>query len=69
MNQIQQAGVTLDTDKCESWRDELTFLRHVVSYQVISPDPGRLKYHPSDTVLPQDQLVWYSSVFGKILVH
>ena len=26
MNWIQQAGVTLNTDKCEFWRDELTFL-------------------------------------------
>ena len=31
MNRIQQAGVTLNTDKCEFWRDELTFLGHVVS--------------------------------------
>jgi len=31
MKWIQQAGVTLNTDKCEFWRDELTFFGHVVS--------------------------------------
>ena len=40
MNLIQQAGVTLNTDKCEFWRDQLTFLGHVVS---ISPNPDKLK--------------------------
>ena len=36
MNQIQQAGVTLNTDKWEFWRDELTFLGRVVSMRGIS---------------------------------
>ena len=43
MNQIQQAGVILNAEKCEFWKDKLTFLGHIVSKQGISPDPDKLK--------------------------
>ena len=43
MNQVQQAGVTLNAEKCEFWKDKLTFLGHIVSKQGISPDPDKLK--------------------------
>ena len=43
MNQIQQAGVTLNAEKCEFWIDKFTFFGHVISKQGISPDPDKLK--------------------------
>jgi len=39
----EQAGVTLNAEKCEFWKDKLTFLGHVISKQGISPDPDKLK--------------------------
>ena len=41
LEQLQKAGVTLNTDKCEFWRDKLTFLGHIVSKEGISPDPTK----------------------------
>ena len=42
LQQIQKAGITLNTDKCEFWRDRLTFLGHIVSKEGISPDPAKI---------------------------
>ena len=42
LQQIQKAGITLNTDKCEFWCDKLTFLGHIVSKQGISPDPAKI---------------------------
>ena len=43
MNQIQQAGVTLNAKKCEFWKDKLTFLGHIISKQGIFLDPDKHK--------------------------
>ena len=43
MSQIQQAELTLNAEKCEFWKDKLTFLGHIISKQSISPDPDKLK--------------------------
>ena len=40
LQRFQNAGITLNTDKCEFWRDKLTFLGHIVSKEGISPDPA-----------------------------
>ena len=42
LQQIQKAGITLNTDKCEFWHDKLTFLGYVVSKEGISPDPAKI---------------------------
>ena len=69
MNQIQQPGVTLNTDKCEFWRDELTFLGHVVSKQGISPDPDKLKaiaeIQPPTTVSELRRFMGMANQLGK----
>ena len=41
LEQLQKAGVTLNTDKCEFWRNKLTFLDHIVSKEGILPDPTK----------------------------
>ena len=69
MNWIQQAGVTINTDKCEFWRDELTFLGHVVSKQGISPDPDKLKaiaeIQPPTTVTELRRFMGMANQLGK----
>uniref|UniRef100_A0A8C6PAY8 Gypsy retrotransposon integrase-like protein 1 n=1 Tax=Nothobranchius furzeri TaxID=105023 RepID=A0A8C6PAY8_NOTFU len=39
LEKIQKAGITLNTDKCDLSRSEMSFLGHVVSASGISPDP------------------------------
>ena len=69
MNRIQQAGVTLNTDKCEFWRDELTFLGHVVSKHGTSPDPDKLKaiaeIQPPTTVTELRRFMGMANQLGK----
>ena len=38
LKKIQEAGVTLNTEKCKFWCDKVTFLGHVISKNGISPD-------------------------------
>ena len=38
---IQEAGVTLNRDKCEFNKESIVFLGHVINEQGISPDPAR----------------------------
>ena len=40
LNKIQNAGVTLNADKCEFWCDQVTFLGHVISKNGVAPDPA-----------------------------
>ena len=40
---ISNAGVTLNAEKCEFSRTEITFLGHVVNTNGISADPGKTK--------------------------
>ena len=42
LQRFQNAGITLNTDKCEFWHDKLTFLGHIVSKEGISPDPAKM---------------------------
>ena len=42
LQQFQNAGITLNTDKCEFWRYKLTFLGHIVNKEGISPDPAKI---------------------------
>ncbi|CAJ1061415.1 uncharacterized protein K02A2.6-like [Xyrichtys novacula] len=40
---LEQAGVTLNTDKCELSRSEVVFLGHVITTSGIRPDPEKTK--------------------------
>ena len=42
LQRVQNAGITLNTDKCEFWHDKLTFLGHIISKEGISPDPVKI---------------------------
>ena len=42
LQRFQNAGITLNMDKCKFWRDKLTFLGHIVSKEGISPDPAKI---------------------------
>ena len=42
LSKIQKAGLTLNVDKCEFNKSEISFLGHVINHQGISPTPGRL---------------------------
>ena len=42
LQRFQNVGITLNMDKCEFWRDKLTFLGHIVSKEGISPDPAKI---------------------------
>lgn len=41
LQRIQDAGITLNKDKCEFGRKSITFLGHVVDGQGISSDPNK----------------------------
>ena len=41
LEKIQEAGITLNIDKCDLSKSEVTFLGHVLSTSGISPDPGK----------------------------
>ncbi|XP_030204757.1 uncharacterized protein K02A2.6-like [Gadus morhua] len=41
LKKLEQAGVTLNADKCELSRSELVFLGHVITTSGISPDPEK----------------------------
>lgn len=41
LEKIQRAGITLNVDKCDLSKTEVTFLGHVVSASGISPDPSK----------------------------
>ena len=47
---IQEAGLTLNTDKCEFNKSEIHFLGHVINRYGISPDPQK-----TDAVLSMGQ--------------
>ena len=44
LQRFQNAGITLNTDKCKFWHDKLTFLGHIciVCKEGISPDPVKI---------------------------
>ena len=41
LNRIQEAGVTLNKEKCEFAKTELTFLGHLIDQHGIRPDPDK----------------------------
>ncbi len=41
LEKIQKAGITLNMEKCDLSKSEVSFLGHVVSASGISPDPGK----------------------------
>ena len=41
LQKIQAAGTTLNLEKCEFYRDCLTFVGHVIDEQGVSPDPHK----------------------------
>ncbi|KAF7650073.1 hypothetical protein LDENG_00131890 [Lucifuga dentata] len=41
LQKIQNAGITLNAEKCELSRSEVSFLGHIVSAEQIKPDPGK----------------------------
>ena len=41
LSKIQKAGLTLNVDKCEFNKSEISFLGHVINHQGISPDPQK----------------------------
>ena len=41
LQKIQAAGATLNLEKCEFYRDRLTFVGHVIDEQGVSPDPHK----------------------------
>ena len=41
LNKIQNAGVTLNADKCKFWCNQVTFLGHVISKNGVAPDPAK----------------------------
>ena len=41
LKQIQEAGLTLNPDKCEFSQEKLVFLGHVIDGRDISPDPSK----------------------------
>ncbi|XP_061920402.1 uncharacterized protein K02A2.6-like [Entelurus aequoreus] len=41
LEKIQKAGITLNVDKCDLSKSEVTFLGHVLSTSGISPDPSK----------------------------
>ena len=43
LHRIQDAGITLNKDKCEFHKDQLIFLGHVIDKRGISPDPCKTK--------------------------
>ena len=50
LSKIQKAGLTLNADKCEFNKSEISFLGHVINHQGISPDPQK-----TDAVLSIDK--------------
>ena len=43
LNAIQQAGLTLNHEKCQFYKSSFFFLGHIVNNQGISPDPGKTR--------------------------
>ena len=41
LNKIQNAGVTLNAEKCEFWCNQVKFLGHVISKNGVTPDPAK----------------------------
>ena len=41
LGKIQEAGATLNPDKCEFSRQCLTFLGHIINQHGVSPDPSK----------------------------
>ena len=50
LSKIQKAGLTLNADKCEFNKSEISFLGHVINHQGISPNPQK-----TDAVLSIDK--------------
>ena len=42
MNKLKQAGITLNKDKCQFGKDEISFLGHIVSSEDIKTDPAKV---------------------------
>ena len=40
---LQNAGLTLQPDKCRFLRQELTYLGHIISVNGVKPDPGKIR--------------------------
>ena len=43
LQSIQNAGVTLNPDKCEFSRKSIHFLKHVIDAQGVSADPSKMR--------------------------
>jgi len=43
LSKIEAAGITLNEDKCEFSKDQVTFLGHVIDSDGIRPDPAKIK--------------------------
>lgn len=43
LNKLQEAGVTLNMEKCELGRSEVMFLGHILSAEGVQPDPDKVK--------------------------
>ena len=43
LQRVQEAGLTLNQDKCEFSKQRLTFLGHVIDEHGVSPDPSKTK--------------------------
>lgn len=43
LGRIEKAGITLNIDKCDLSKEEVTFLGHVISTSGISPDPHKME--------------------------
>uniref|UniRef100_A0AAQ5Z7N1 ribonuclease H n=1 Tax=Amphiprion ocellaris TaxID=80972 RepID=A0AAQ5Z7N1_AMPOC len=43
LNKLQEAGVTLNMEKCELSKQEVKFLGHVLSAEGVQPDPDKIR--------------------------
>lgn len=67
LQKIQNAGITLNVNKCDLSKSEIHFLGHIISADVIRPDPAKRVMQPPSNVSEVRSFLGMVNQLGKFI--